>query len=73
MLHVGLGETGVNNFLSTLNVHCINKSTLKERETEVGDVIERLAEESMTKALHEELEATIRYSINTGKGSFRGC
>ena len=63
MLHTGLGETGVNNFLSSLNLHCISKNTLKRREAEAGGAIEDLAEKSMNNALQSELEATIRLEI----------
>lgn len=40
MVHAGIGETQLNNLFSAMNVHCINHKTLKERENEIGKVIE---------------------------------
>jgi len=36
MLHAGIGETQLNNLLSTMNLHCIDHKSLKAREHEVG-------------------------------------
>ena len=64
MLHAGLGETQLNNLLSTMNLHCIDHKSLKAREHEVGQVLEKHAEESEQKFL---LEETIEcLNINAG-------
>ena len=59
MLHAGLGERTVNNFLSVLNLNTLSKPTLKARENEIGTVFEKAAEESQQKWAIEELKKTI--------------
>ncbi|CAC5376456.1 unnamed protein product [Mytilus coruscus] len=54
MLHVGIGETQVNNLFSTMNVHYPHHKTLKTRENEVGNVMERQATNSEHKSLLDE-------------------
>ena len=54
MHHVGIGETQLNNLLSTMNLHCIDHKSLKAREYEVGQVLEKHAEGSEQKFLLEE-------------------
>ena len=54
MLHAGIGETQLNYLLSTMNLHCIDHKSLKAREHEVGQVLEKHAEESEQKFLLEE-------------------
>ncbi|XP_052074205.1 uncharacterized protein LOC127712054 [Mytilus californianus] len=70
MLHAGIGETQLNNLLSTMNVHCIDTKSLKAREHEVGQVLENHAKESEHKYLLEEAIGCL--NINTeneeGKG-----
>ncbi len=60
MLHIGTGETGLNNLLAVLNLNCINTHTLKRSEDEVGEAIEKLTEQSINNALDMEYEATLR-------------
>ena len=54
MFHAGIGETQLNNLLSTMNLHCIDHKSLKASEHEVGQVLEKHAEESAQKFLLEE-------------------
>ncbi|CAC5400875.1 unnamed protein product [Mytilus coruscus] len=54
MIHAGIGETQLNNLLAAMNIHCINSKTLKEREIEIGEIIESNAEASEKKFLLEE-------------------
>ncbi|CAC5402586.1 unnamed protein product [Mytilus coruscus] len=54
MLHVGIGETQVNNLFSTMNVHYPHHKTSKTRENEVGNVMERQATNSDNKSLLDE-------------------
>ena len=41
MIHSGIGETQLNNLLSTINLHCIDHKSLKRRENETGHFIEK--------------------------------
>lgn len=54
MVHVGMGETDVNEWLSVLNVPPLARSTVKAREREMGPNFEAIAEDSCQKALHLE-------------------
>ena len=58
MIHAGIGETHVNNLLSTLNLPSIHHKTLKRKEIEVGKQIQDVARESCSKALFQELSAS---------------
>ncbi|CAG2192475.1 unnamed protein product [Mytilus edulis] len=55
MIHAGIGETQLNNFLSSLNVHCIDAKTLKIRENEAGSVLENQAIMSQQRHLQMEI------------------
>ncbi|CAC5426133.1 unnamed protein product [Mytilus coruscus] len=54
MIHAGIGETQLNNFLSSLNVHCIDAKTLKIRE-KAGSVLENQAIMSQQRHLQMEI------------------
>ncbi|CAG2240138.1 unnamed protein product [Mytilus edulis] len=54
MIHSGIGETQLNNLLSTINLHCIDHKSLKRRENEIGHVIEKNAKTSENNFLIEE-------------------
>ncbi|XP_077863137.1 uncharacterized protein LOC144345911 [Saccoglossus kowalevskii] len=54
MLHAGIGERQLNNFLSTLNVPGIHHKSLKSREREVGAAIEKIANASVLQSLEDE-------------------
>ena len=56
MLHAGIGETHVNNLLAAINVPAIHHKTLKIREREAGQGIEKLSEKSISEVLNKELE-----------------
>lgn len=58
MLHAGIGETHINNFLTSMNVPPIHHKTLKRREREAGKGIETVANRLMAKALLEEITKT---------------
>ena len=56
-MYSGFGETQLNNLLSPMNLHCIDHKSLKARKHEVGQVLEKHAEESeQTFALEEAIE-----------------
>ena len=45
-LHAGIGNTHLNNLLSTMNIPTMNHRLFKEREREIGNVVENIAGES---------------------------
>ena len=55
-LHIGIGETHVNNFLTTINIPPLNNVTLKKREREVGNAVERIASTSCIENLQKKKE-----------------
>ena len=60
-VHTGVGNTHLNNLLSTLNVPSMNSSTLKNREREAGKVIELVAKNSCQQILNLDREKGIEY------------
>lgn len=53
-LHAGIGQTHINNVLSTLNVPTLNSVTFKLREREVGKAVEKIAKGSCQNYLQME-------------------
>lgn len=53
-LHAGIGQTHINNVLSTSNIPTIHSSTFKQREREVGKTIETVARASCQDSLSNE-------------------
>ena len=45
-LHAGMGNTHLNNLLSTMNVPTMNHNLCKRREREVGNTLEKVATDS---------------------------
>ena len=58
-LHIGIGPTQLNNFLSTMNVPPLNTVTFKKREREVGKVVESLAKKSCQENIEKEMENAV--------------
>lgn len=58
-LHAGVGNTHLNNLLSTLNVPAMNSSTFKTREREAGKAIELVAKNSCEQFLNRERDKAI--------------
>jgi len=58
-LHAGVGNTHLNNLLSTLNVPAMNSSTFKTREREAGKAIELVAKNSCEQFLNRERDKSI--------------
>ena len=56
MLHCGIGETHINGLLAAINIPVLSRSSIKEREREVGRVIETVAQNSSMQALQEEVD-----------------
>ena len=55
-LHIGIGETHVNNFLTTMNIPPLNNVTFKKREKEIGNAVECIASTSCIENLQKEKE-----------------
>ena len=66
ILHTGIGETHVNNLLSALNIPQINHKSLKQREVEIGTIIQAYADKSVDIALKKEQELTKKELNITG-------
>ena len=49
----------LNNLLTTMNLPSITKRTLKAREREIGNAIEKVTGKSVKHALEKEIQATI--------------
>ena len=58
MLHAGIGETHINNLLTTMNLPHISHTSLKKRENEISSVLEKFAKGSADSALETEKELT---------------
>ena len=65
MLHAGIGETHLNNLLSTVNLPQISPRILKVREEEIGSAMQTFAKASVDSALMKEQELT-NNAIHTG-------
>ena len=61
-LHAGIGQTHINNVLSTVNTPTLNSSTFKQREREVGRVVEDITKTSC----QESLKVDKAEAINNG-------
>ena len=53
-LHVGMGNTHLNNLLSTMNMPTMNHHLFERREREVGNALENVARDSCKINLHLE-------------------
>ena len=60
MIHAGIGQSHLNNLLSTLNIQQISHTSLKDREEEIGAIIETSANNSVDAALKQEQELTVK-------------
>ena len=69
-LHTRIGETHLNNLLSTLNVPTINPVTFKSREREIGAVVEKVAQKTCNQNMTLERELGIE---NGTKVDAEGC
>ena len=69
-LHAGIGQTHINNVLSTLNAPTLNSVTFKLREREVGKAVETIAKSScqncltMRKMKHYKMELKVMRVIS---------
>ena len=46
-LHAGIGNTHLNNLLSTMNIPTMNHRLFKKREREIGNVVENIARKAV--------------------------
>ena len=58
MDHAGIGSTHVNLFFTCFNIPPINEKTLKKQESEIGPVVEQVAQESCKDAARSEAAQT---------------
>ena len=58
MYDSGMGERGVNTFLSAFNIPTVGSTSLKRYETEVGPAILHLAEQSCSDSIELEKKLT---------------
>ena len=63
-LHAGMGNTHLNNLLSTTNRPTLNHQLFKGREREVGNVVENVARESCTINLNLEKKMTAHFLVH---------
>lgn len=54
LAHAGVGDAVITMLFSTLNIHCLTHSNLKERERECAPVFESLAQTTCSDALEKE-------------------
>ena len=59
MLDVGIGERGINTFLSSLNIPAVGSTSLKRWEREVGKTILLLANDVCKKNIDLEKKMTM--------------
>ena len=53
-LHIGIGQTHLNNLLTTLNVPSMSNVLFKRREREIGKEVENVAKKSCNQMLEKE-------------------
>lgn len=58
-LHTGIGETHLNNLLSTMNIPTMNRVTFKNREREIGNALEKTAKKSCKDSLLDERNSLV--------------
>ena len=58
-LHTGIGNTHLNNLLSTMNIPTMNHSTFKAREREVGNAVEHVAQTSCKENMNIEMDNAV--------------
>lgn len=67
-LHAGIGNTHLNNLLSTMNIPTMNHRLFKKREREIGNVVENIARESCKLNLKLEKELAEQSSSPSADG-----
>ena len=71
-LHIGIGQTQVNNLFSTMNIPSISISTYKKREREVGKATETLAKKSCKESIAQEREKAMSAGENEDENGLIG-
>ena len=62
-LHAGIGESHMNNFLSTMNIPTLNSLTFKTREREVGGAVENIVKNSCQEFINKLKADTLNNGI----------
>lgn len=68
-LHAGIGQTHINNVLSTLNAPTLNSVTFKLREREVGKAVEGIAKRSCLNSLRMKKEEALTNGIEADENN----
>ena len=68
-LHAGIGQTHINNVLSTLNVPTLNSVNFKLREREVGKAVESIAKSSCQNCLTMEKNEALQNGVKSDEGN----
>ena len=68
-LHAGIGQTHINNVLSTLNAPTLNSVTFKLGEREVGKAIEKTTRSSCLDCLTKEKEQALKNGIQSDENN----
>ena len=71
-LHIGVGQTQLNNLLATLNVPTMNSQLFKMREREIGNSIEKVAKAGCDMYLEQEKENAEKSNNQGEVGSMPG-
>ena len=65
-LHVGTGQTQLNNLLTTINVPPISNVLFKRREREIGNAVENVTKKSCRQVVEQEKKKADEKSQNQG-------
>ena len=68
-LHAGIGQTHINNVLSTLNAPTLNSVTFKLREREVGKAVEGIVKSSCHNCLTNEKNEALQSRATVDEGN----
>ena len=71
MIHAGVGETHLNNILSTIDIPPVSHKTLKKAEREIGRALEQTAKASCLTHLEKERQLTLNTSQPSMVSSLR--
>lgn len=62
-LHAGIGQSHINNLLSTMNIPTMNSTIFKNKEREVGKAVEKIARASCQNSIERVREEAVRNGI----------
>ena len=68
MIHAGVGVSQMNSILAALNIPAVQHKLINQRQTEVGQAVEKVANDSILDSLKDECNATERYAMISSLG-----